>query len=336
MTARLPFSKSSLNAAEALEHISASADPAFLEDVLRGLAAPQKVIPARWLYDRRGSELFEAITGLPEYYPSRTERAILENHASAMARYIDTGTAVVEFGAGSARKTPLLLSAIAPSAYVPIDISADFLHESSAQLSNAFPGLPMHLVVGDFTHPLRLPELGSAPRLGFFPGSTIGNLLPPAAVDLLRSMATTLGAASKLLIGFDRIKPSDILIPAYNDAQGLTAEFNLNLLQRLNRELGADVPIKAFRHTAIWNDAEARIEMHLQATRDISFSVAGQCFFMKQGETIHTENSLKYGQRDMRLLLSAGGWTPLQAWSDAAGLFSVVLAQATDSSLLQP
>ena len=304
-------------------------DTDFMDDVLRGLSAPQKIVPARWLYDRHGSELFEAITRLPEYYPTRTERAILECNACDMAKLIGPGHAVIEFGAGSARKTPILLSAISPAVYVPIDISAEFLYDSAASLARLMPGLPMHPVVGDFTGPLKLPPLGPYPRLGFFPGSTIGNLLAPAAVDLLRSMATTLGPASKLLIGIDRIKDSDTLIRAYNDAQGITAQFNLNVLQRINRELGGNIPVQAFHHEALWNDDESRIEMHLRAQHDLEFSIQGRSFRMQAGESIHTENSLKYGRREIALLLRAGGWSPLKEWSDDEQRFSVLLAQAT-------
>lgn len=315
--------------------LPADADPAFLHDVLRGLAMPQKVVPARWLYDRRGAELFELITRLPEYYPTRTERALLASHAAAMAHHIGPHHTVIEFGAGSASKTPLLLAAIQPAAYVPVDISGEFLNASARQLAALFPELPVHPVVGDFTRPLQLPMLDDAPRLGFFPGSTIGNLVAPAAVDLLRSMAATLGPAAKLLIGFDRLKPAALLLPAYNDAQGVTAAFNLNLLQRINRELDGTLPVTAFRHQAIWNETETRIEMHLEAMRELAFTVAGQRFHMRAGETLHTENSIKYGPRDMRLLLQAGGWSPLQEWSDDAQLFSVVLAQASGSGTMQ-
>lgn len=310
--------------------------PAFLDDVLRGLSAPQKVIPARWLYDRRGSELFEAITRLPEYYPTRTELAILQDNVAEMAQLIGPGHAVIEFGSGSASKTPILLSAIQPSAYVAIDISANTLHASTANLAQRFPSLAVHPIVADFMHPLQLPPLEASPRLGFFPGSTIGNLVPAAAVDLLRSMAATLGPQAWLLIGFDRLKDSSCLIPAYNDAQGVTAQFNLNLLQRINRELDGDIPLDAFCHKAIWNDADARIEMHLRAVRAVLFTVAGQTFRMESGDSIHTENSAKYGSRDMRLLLNAGGWKPVKEWQDDEQRFSVVLAQAADARAMQP
>ncbi|MCX7513076.1 L-histidine N(alpha)-methyltransferase [Frateuria hangzhouensis] len=308
---------------------AAKADPAFLADVLTGLSARQKVVPARWLYDHRGSELFEAITTLPEYYPTRTERSILERHAKDIAERVGRGRVVIEFGSGSSTKTPLLLSAIEPQAYVPIDVSGEFLHESVQVLSRAFPALPVHPVVGDFTKPMQLPRLGRAPRLGFFPGSTIGNFVASEAVDLLRAMARTLGDAAQLLIGVDRIKDPQVLVPAYDDAAGVTAQFNLNLLDRINRELGGTIPVGAFRHRAIWNDDEARIEMHLLATRDMAFEVADRMFRMSTGETIHTENSIKYGTRDARVLLRAGGWTPIAEWTDAQQLFSVVLAEAT-------
>src|SRR5579863_2916 len=304
------------------------ADAAFRYDVLKGLSLRPRAIPARWLYDRRGSELFEEITALPEYYPTRAERSILANAASEMAVLVGAERAIVEFGSGSSTKTPILLSAVRPSAYVPIDISADFLWESAGRLSEAFPDLAIYPIEGDFTGTLRLPpEIRGIPRLGFFPGSTIGNLTVTSAVDLLRTMAATLGTGSMLLVGIDRIKDKDLLEPAYDDAQGVTAAFNLNLLHRINRELRASVPVSAFRHLALWNDAEARIEMHLEAIRDIHFVVEGREFWMRKGETIHTENSLKYGPREAVVLLRAGGWTPIADWTDNHGLFSVFLAQ---------
>jgi L-histidine Nalpha-methyltransferase len=307
---------------------ASDADAAFRYDVLKGLSLRPRAIPARWLYDRRGSELFEEITALPEYYPTRAERSILANAASEMAVLIGAERAVVEFGSGSSTKTPILLSAVRPSAYVPIDISADFLWESAGRLSEAFPDLAIYPIEGDFTGPLRLPpEIRGIPRLGFFPGSTIGNLTVTSAVDLLRTMAATLGTGSMLLVGIDRIKDKDLLEPAYDDAQGVTAAFNLNLLHRMNRELRASVPVSAFRHLALWNDAETRIEMHLEAIRDIHFVVEGREFWMRKGETIHTENSLKYGPREAVVLLRAGGWTPIAEWTDNRGLFSVFLAQ---------
>lgn len=304
-------------------------DPAFRRDILAGLARSPKATPPIWFYDRRGSELFEDITDLPEYYPTRTETALLAGHGGDFAAAIGSGRAVVEFGAGSARKTPHLLRAIDPAAYVPIDISGDFLRTSSAELASAFPGLPVLPLVGDFTGTLALPDaIDGLPRLGFFPGSTIGNSEPDTAVDLLRAMRRLLGDAAMLLIGMDRIKDRDRLIAAYDDEAGVTAAFNRNLLVRINRELEGDLPVEAFAHRAIWNDEKARIEMHLEATEPLHFHVAGQCFHMKAGETIHTESSHKYGARDERLLLRAGGWEPTTEWIDPDGLFALVLAKA--------
>jgi dimethylhistidine N-methyltransferase len=210
---------------------------------------------------------------------------------------------------------------------VPIDISGDYLWQSAKRLAELFPEVPLYPIEGDFTRALRLPTaIKGIPRLGFFPGSTIGNLLVPEAVDLLRAIATTLGDDSSLLIGIDRVKDPSILLPAYDDSQGVTAAFNLNLLHRINTELAGSVPVDAFRHVALWNDREARIEMHLEAARDVHFEVDGRPFSMGRGETIHTENSLKYGPRDAYVLLRAGGWAPIAEWTDQEELFSLIFA----------
>jgi dimethylhistidine N-methyltransferase len=306
----------------------------FRRDVLAGLSQSRKAIPARWFYDHRGSELFEEITQLPEYYPTRTETGILMAHATRIGRMVGKMTdqrhhVVVEFGAGSATKTPLLLDAIWTAAYVPIDISGEFLAESCAGLAARYPELPIHPVEADFTLPAMLPaEVASHPRIGFFPGSTIGNMEPMAATDLLRAMRETLGAGALLLIGFDRIKDEATLVAAYDDAQGVTAAFNLNLAARINRELGGTIPLEGLAHRAIWNDERARIEMHLEARRDLAFEVCGRRFAMAQGETIHTENSHKYDPRSADTLLLAGGWEPLQGFGDADDRFMVILARA--------
>ena len=305
------------------------ADPAFRADVLAGLERRPRAIPARWFYDRRGSELFEAITDLPEYYPTRTEIGILGRIGPEVSQAVGAGRAVVEFGSGSSTKTPLLLAHVQPSAYVPIDISGDFLRASSKALADAFPDLPVLPVEADFMRPLTLPRrVVDAPKLGFFPGSTIGNLTPSAAVDLLRAMRQSLGEGAALLIGMDRIKAADVLVAAYDDAAGVTTAFNLNLLERINRELDGTVPVDAFRHVARWDDARARIEMHREALEDVAFTVGGRAFAMAAGETIHTENSHKYGPRDAALLLRSGGWTPVAKWTDPDELFAVYLAEA--------
>jgi dimethylhistidine N-methyltransferase len=304
-------------------------DPAFLADVLGGLAQPHKAIPARWFYDRRGSELFEEITRLPEYYPTRVETALLAEHCDEVGAVVGRGRAVVEFGSGSSLKTPQLLSRVAPSAYVPIDISGDFLRDAAAALAGNFPDLPVVPVEANFMHKVALPDgVAALPKLGFFPGSTIGNLVPRSGVNLLRDMIDTLGIGAMLLIGMDRVKDTELLVRAYDDAAGVTAAFNLNLLDRINRELGADIPVDAFRHRAVWNDTWSRIEMHLLATRDLSFTIAGRTFALAEGETIHTENSHKYTPRSARQLLAAGGWTPVREWSDPDQMFALVLAEA--------
>ena len=305
-------------------------DRAFRADVLQGLSEAQKAIPARWLYDDAGSQLFEDITQLPEYYPTRSEREILEARGAEFADLIGPDRAVVEFGSGSSIKTPLLLNAIHPAAYVPLDISGDFLRASSAELAVKFPGLPVYPVEADFMRKVALPgEVTEMPKLGFFPGSTIGNMVARTAVDLLRTMRETLGEGSKLLIGMDLIKDRDVLIAAYDDAAGVTAEFNLNLIRRINRELDADIPVDALQHEARWNDEFARIEMHLVATRDLQFTVSEKSFSMREGESIHTENSHKFNRRTGNTLLLAGGWTPVQRWTDSEERFSLVLADAT-------
>ena len=303
---------------------------AFRADVLAGLSQPQKAIPARWLYDDAGSELFEAITQLPEYYPTRAETEILSERSGEFRELIGPGRAVVEFGSGSSVKTPLLLEAIEPAAYVPLDISGDFLRASAADLAGKFPGLPVHPVEADFMREVALPEAAEdLPKLGFFPGSTIGNMVARTAVDLLRSMRATLGRGSLLLIGMDLIKDVAVLEAAYDDAAGVTAEFNLNLARRINRELGGTIPVEKLRHVARWNDTYARIEMHLEALEDTAFEVSGRRFALARGETIHTENSHKFDLRSQNTLLLAGGWTPVRRWTDSAGRFSLILADWT-------
>lgn len=305
------------------------ADPAFRRDIVEGLTRRPRVTPPIWFYDRRGSELFEAITGLPEYYVTRAETDILAQNAGAFRDAIGTGRCVVEFGAGSLAKTPLLLEAIAPSAYVPVDISGDFLRDSARSLCARFPDLPIYPVEADFTQPFDLPRATRrSSMLGFFPGSTIGNFDPKDAAALLSAMRVSLGDGSLLLIGMDRLKSTDVLVPAYDDAQGVTAAFNLNLLHRVNRELAGTVPVEAFAHEARWNAEASRIEMHLVAKRDATFTVDGERFALKAGESIHTESSHKYDTASATRLLRSAGWQIEREWTDPEGLFSLYLAAA--------
>lgn len=304
-------------------------DPAFENDVLRCFEEQSYAIPARWLYDRQGSELFEQITDLPEYYPTRTETGLLEQYSKEVADISGAGRAVVEFGSGSSTKTPHLLHASKPAAYVPIDISGEFLAASAAQLQTQFPKLPIYPLEADFMRRLNLPdEISELPKLGFFPGSTIGNMIARTSVDLLRFMRETLGTGSQLLIGFDRIKDADVLIAAYDDSAGVTAQFSLNLLHRINREMDGDIPVDQFRHIAIWNDLYARIEIYLEAQADVRFAINNASFGLAKGQKIHIENSHKYGLRDARLMLRAGGWSPVREWSDERDYFSLILAEA--------
>ena len=304
-------------------------DPAFRKDVLEGLAAPIPAVPARWFYDRRGSELFDRITKLEDYYPTAVETRIMRDNAAEIAAATGTGGALIEFGAGSVTKTPLMIDALGPDHYVPIDISGDYLRDAAKGLMADHPGLAIDPVVADFTKPFDLPaEIKGFERVGFFPGSTIGNFVPRSATDLLRHFRDILGDGSKLLIGMDRVKGIDRLIRAYDDREGVTAQFNKNLLTRINRELAGTIPEDAFDHEARWNEMLGRIEMHLVANRDVRFEVEGRSFAFAKGASIHTENSHKYGKRAARALLLAGGWTPTHEWTDANDDFAFILAEA--------
>jgi len=302
---------------------------AFRDAVLAGLAAPIPAIPACWLYDRRGSELFDEITRLPSYYPTRTETAIFHSIMPEIAARVPGGAVIVEFGAGSQTKTPILLEAVQPAAYVPVDISGDYLEQSARQLQQRFPSVEVMPVIADFTRPFVLPGgIEHLPKLGFFPGSTIGNFVPLSATNLLRHFRALLEPGAQLLIGMDRVKPVARLTAAYDDPEGVTAQFSLNLLTRINRELDGNIPVDAFRHEARWNEILSRIEIHLVAMRDLRFGISSQEFSFAGGSSIHVENSHKYGPRSGRVLLLSGGWTPIAEWSDPAGDFAEILAVA--------
>ena len=298
----------------------------FAADVLEGLGETPKHIPAKYFYDERGSELFERITEQPEYYPTRCEMEILRDRAAEIAALIPDGAAIVEFGSGSNTKARLLLAA-APhvAAYVPVDISGEMLEREAAELRADFPKLAVLPVVADFCYPFDLPPAARAAplRVGFFPGSTIGNFEPHEAAAFLRNAAKMLGANAKIIIGADLVKPVEVLNAAYNDAAGVTADFNLNLLVRMNRELGANFRLECFEHHAFFNRERSRIEMHLASLKRQKVKVAGETFDFRAGETIHTENSYKYSLDSLRALARGVGWLPAGAWTDGQDYFSI-------------
>jgi dimethylhistidine N-methyltransferase len=300
-------------------------DDDFALAVLDGLSQPAKSLPCRFFYDARGSALFEEITRLPEYYPTRTETAILEANAADMAGAVANGGVLVEFGSGSSTKTEILLRRLPKlRAYVAIDVSQSALSDAAARLRSNFPTLDVRTIVADFSYPVALPQdLGHTPKTGFFPGSTIGNLTPAEAGGLLRVFRGVLSAGGKLIVGVDLKKDPRRLVLAYNDAAGVTAEFNLNLLRRINRELGGTFDVDAFRHEAVYNPREGRIEMHLESRREQEARVAGRRFRFRAGERIHTENSYKYAVSQFQELARAADWDPHRVWTDAESLFSV-------------
>jgi dimethylhistidine N-methyltransferase len=301
------------------------ADNGFANDVLSGLAAPRKRLAPKYFYDERGSQLFEAITELKEYYPTRCELAILREHKADIAGVFAPKTALIEFGTGSTRKVRILLEAAKTvEAYVPVDISAEMLWQEARQLQHDYPRLRVLPVAADFTQPFRLPSaiVGLA-RGGFFPGSTIGNFEPQDAAAFLRHAGRMLGARATLIVGVDLVKDANILNAAYDDAAGVTAQFNLNLLTRINRELGAKFNLACFEHHAFFNRERSRIEMHLASLKRQRIKVCGECIDFRAGETIHTENSYKYSIESFGALARGAGWRPAAVWTDADGYFSV-------------
>ena len=298
---------------------------AFRADVLAGLSQRQKTLPSRWLYDQRGSELFEEITRLDEYYLTRTETAILRRHAEEMAALCGDGIVLLEYGAGAAIKSEILIDALhAPRLYAPIDIAADFLAETVERFRDRFPELPTRPIIADFTVDFDIPaDIPARPRAAFFPGSTLGNLLPSDAGALLRRMREHVGQSGKAIIGVDLRKDIQTLIAAYDDKQGVTAEFNLNLLVRINRELGGDFALGAFAHEARWNERESAIEMHIVSLKPQAVSVAGRRFAFAEGETIHTETCRKFDVAGFAHSAQRSGWRVDKLWSDPADLFAV-------------
>jgi dimethylhistidine N-methyltransferase len=304
---------------------------AFAGDVLDNLSRHPKRLSPKYFYDAAGSELFEQITVLPEYYPTRTELSILRDCGSAISAIIPEGAALVEFGAGATTKVRLLLNECAFGAYVPVDISGDFLKAQADALRQDFPDLDVYPVAADFTAPFALPDpVAAMPKVGFFPGSTLGNFEPHEACAFLRSARDILGERAQMVIGVDLEKDERVLYDAYNDKAGVTARFNLNVLHRINRELGGNFDLSAFTHRAIYNRDRHRIEMHLISRRTQTVRVLGRSFSFRAGESIHTESSYKYSLERFTALARGSGWTPRESWTDNAGMFSVHALVASD------
>ncbi len=301
---------------------------AFRVDALHGLGQPQKSIPSKYLYDAIGATLFEDITEQPEYYPTRTETSLLRTHAAAIAEVVGPGVTIVEPGSGAGEKVEILIESLAsPRAMVPVDIAREQLRRVARTLAGRHPSLEIVPLWADFTRPIDLPERIESlhPRLVFFPGSTIGNFLPSVQRELLDSLAQLAGRDGAVLVGFDRIKDESVLIPAYDDAAGVTRAFELNILERLNRELDADADPANFRYEARWNAEHARIEMHLVAVREHAMTVAGQRFTFAEGESLWNESSHKYDMARIEALAASAGLRVEQAWSDDQDWFTLAL-----------
>jgi dimethylhistidine N-methyltransferase len=309
----------------ALRYESAEPDSSFMRDVIAGLTARPKRLPPKYFYDATGARLFEEITALPEYYPTRCELEILREHAPDVARFFPAGSALVEFGSGSSKKVRILLAA-APTiaAYVPVDISSQMLVQEADDLRRDYPHLAVLPVEADFTQPFALPAaVADMPHTGFFPGSTIGNFEPHEACAFLRHAGRMLGQGASLIIGVDLVKDPNVLNAAYDDAAGVTAKFNINLLARINRELGGNFDLASFSHHAFYNSERHRIEMHLASNKRQRVRVAGRMVEFRAGETIHTENSYKYSLESFTALARGSGWTPVSVWTDAGANFSI-------------
>ncbi len=299
---------------------------AFEDDVLDGLRATPKYLLPKYFYDGAGSLLFERITELPEYYPTRCEMQILRDHARKIAKLVPAGAALVEFGSGSSKKARIMLRALPKlAAYMPVDICGEMIEQEAIELRPDFPGLKVLPVTADITQAFDLPAPAKAApvRVGFFPGSTIGNFEPHEAAAFLRNAARILGAGATLIIGADLIKPVEVLNAAYNDAAGVTAKFNLNLLKRINRELRGTFKLDTFEHHAFYNRERHRIEMHLASLKRQKVKVAGETIEFRAGETIHTENSYKYSIESLGALARGAGWMPSGVWTDERKYFSI-------------
>jgi L-histidine Nalpha-methyltransferase len=298
----------------------------FLNDVVQGLSAPRKTLPPKYFYDERGSHLFEAICELPEYYPTRTELAMLEAAAPDIAHRVGAGSAIVEYGSGAGTKPRLLVRALQPRVYVAVDIAGEQLRSAVGALAREFPNVRMVAICADYTHALPLGDIDKSDvsrRVVFFPGSTIGNFDPPEALAFLTNACTVAGRGGAMLIGVDLKKDERVLHAAYNDAAGITAAFNLNVLTRINRELEGDFDLDGFEHRAHYDANAGRIEMHLVSRRAQRVRVAGREFAFAAGETIHTENSYKYSIDEFQALAARAGFGAEHCWVDPQRLFSI-------------
>jgi dimethylhistidine N-methyltransferase len=307
-------------------HDFAPEQDSFLEEVVEGLSKQPKKISPKFLYDKRGSELFDEICTQPEYYPTQTEVGILQKHADDIAKHIEPGCVIVDLGSGTSEKARFLFDALKPVGYMGVDISKDFLLDATQKLAEEYPWLDVHAVCTDFSQQLELPEhFNGNQKLAFFPGSSIGNFEPEAALLLLKRIAAAIGEGGKLLIGVDVKKDKEILDAAYNDDAGITGEFNLNLLQRMQDELQAEVDVDSFSHHAFYNDKRGRVEMHLVSDCDQTIEIDGDEFSFSKDESIHTENSHKYNINEFNELAKKASFEVERVWTDNAQLFSVQL-----------
>ncbi len=293
------------------------------QDVHEGLSLSQKSLSPKYFYDKTGSELFDQITELPEYYPTRTEVFLLKKHAEEFAELIGKDSILFELGSGSSIKIRILLEALKPKIYVPMDISKEHLIASAKKLANDYPWLEIHANRVDYSQPWEIPDFGEGNYNAFFPGSSIGNFDPDDALDLLKQIAQLVGTQGGLLIGVDLKKENSILEDAYNDSQGVTAEFNLNMLEHIRNRIDADIDVENFTHRAIYNQNDGRIEMHLVSDTEQEIKVENKTYPLKFGETIHTESSYKYSVKGFHQLAAKAGFEPVKVWTDPQALFSI-------------
>lgn len=317
------------------QHNNGKLDSDIFHDVIHGLSAKQKFLPCKYLYDETGSQLFDKICNLPEYYPTRTEVSILKKNVQTMGNLFKTDVRLVEFGSGSSQKVRILLDAInLISTYIPIDISEEYLVNSTNKISLLYPNLNVTHITADYMQDFSLPmPLNSQETVGFFPGSTIGNFTPDKAKKFLIHIGKILGSNSKLIIGVDLKKPLEILEPAYNDASGVTAKFNLNILRRINKEINVEFKLENFFHQSFWNPLKGCMEMHLVSKVNQSVLIHGKKIIFNEGESIHTESSYKYEITQFIKVSKDAGWTHQETWTDDNDWFSVHYLEKTNNNI---